>query len=526
MEKTEITEKNPKDKEVATNAARLRTQFLILGLFASVLFLQYMQGRVETQKREKLAQAYIDLTKEKYAEATDVFLPLALGGNIESQVQLGLMYLNGKGFKKNKTAATKWFMLAANQDQPEALYQLAKITEAVSLSNPKVFGYLTKASDLKNIPATFRLAQIWRDGEYAQKPDVKKAYELFLKAALGGHDDAMLEVAHMNRDGLGVSQNPKAVLEWLEKAAQKGNVNALLDLAFLYHHGTGVPVDDNKALTLAKKFSDDGKESLEISPKDRARGYILLGDIHEKGINGVTDPSSALSFYEKAIEEGTAPDDIKLKMARAYALGDAVEQDLTKAWSFFQKIDEAPHFAEAVVTTEYQKIVATLKKISAQPPLTSTKEEVPTITTVQSYLKDKINITDDDVQSFYILGYAYENGIGVVTDIPESTRWYMKAADHDFVPAIKRLIAIHQAESTIVSSFDAKAQFTFILKAATLGIPAAQKQVAAFYRDGQGTEVKKWEALKWFLVAATPRSFVIRVPREAVEDFWDTQHNH
>ena len=48
-------------------------------------------------------------------------------GDAISQFTLGFMYWSGRGTEPNLDEALKWFLLAAKQDVPEAMYNVAKI---------------------------------------------------------------------------------------------------------------------------------------------------------------------------------------------------------------------------------------------------------------------------------------------------------------------------------------------------------------------------------------------------------------
>jgi TPR repeat protein len=172
MEKTEITEKNPKDKEKSGTTVGLRTQVLIFGLFASVLLFQYLHSVTQKEKHTRFSQAVIDLDQDRYAAAIDVFLPLALDGHAPAQTQLGFLYLKGNGFQKDKIAAAKWFALAANQDQPEALYQLAKIYEAIGQEFQRAYlGECLARRSRRHIPLTDSLVATPRDLTKKERKD-------------------------------------------------------------------------------------------------------------------------------------------------------------------------------------------------------------------------------------------------------------------------------------------------------------------------------------------------------------------
>lgn len=64
---------------------------------------------------------------QQYKEALGLFARAAESGNPEAQYQLGNMYLQGRGTKKNLEQARHWFSQAADQAHPGAQYGLAQL---------------------------------------------------------------------------------------------------------------------------------------------------------------------------------------------------------------------------------------------------------------------------------------------------------------------------------------------------------------------------------------------------------------
>jgi TPR repeat protein len=127
-----------------------------------------------------------------YVTALREWKPLAIQGNIQAQVALGLMYLtNPSG--PNYVEAAPWFRLAANQGSPEAQYALGVMYNEGSVGFPK---------------------------------DVKAAAHWHLLAANQGHAQAQYSIGLMYETGAGVSRNEKEAIRWYQLAANQGSVNA------------------------------------------------------------------------------------------------------------------------------------------------------------------------------------------------------------------------------------------------------------------------------------------------------------
>ena len=62
-----------------------------------------------------------------YAQAIELFLPLANQGDAAAQFYLGLMYANGKGVTQDHKEAMKWYRLAAAQGDTDAQHNLGEM---------------------------------------------------------------------------------------------------------------------------------------------------------------------------------------------------------------------------------------------------------------------------------------------------------------------------------------------------------------------------------------------------------------
>lgn len=72
----------------------------------------------------------------------------------------------------------------------------------------------------------------------------------------------------MYEKGLGVKQDHKKLIQWLEKSANQGNPNAYFNLGIAYCNGKGVRQNHQKGLEMFKK-SLNQKEKLKKVDIDR-----------------------------------------------------------------------------------------------------------------------------------------------------------------------------------------------------------------------------------------------------------------
>ena len=135
----------------------------------------------------------------------------AKSGNPIAQLQLGLSQIQNNQLE----SGVELIRASANQDQPAALYRLAKLYET---------------------------------GQGVGK-DATTARQLTERAARGGNRIAMHDLALYHAEGRGgVDVNMPTAAKWFEKAAQRGVVDSQFNLGVLFESGQGLPQDMESAL--------------------------------------------------------------------------------------------------------------------------------------------------------------------------------------------------------------------------------------------------------------------------------------
>lgn len=122
------------------------------------------QVQATSDYSEKHDQALQSMQAGDYAEAYHIWRPYADEGHAEAQYYLGWMYYNGHGLAINDVKALEWWQLAADQQYHEAQFSLGMLYSLGSRTVPR---------------------------------DLKKAIDLFLIAAKGGHRDASQMVTNL-----------------------------------------------------------------------------------------------------------------------------------------------------------------------------------------------------------------------------------------------------------------------------------------------------------------------------------------
>ena len=94
----------------------------------------------------------------------------------------------------------------------------------------------------------------------------------------------------------------------------------------------------------------------------------------------------------------------------------------------------------------------------------------------------------------------YKQGEGVKPSCADAVKWYSRAAQQRFAPAIDNLLSMRQSGTCLKQ--DDKEIATLTKQLAELGRPWAQSNLGAYYAMGRGVEKNEAEAGKWFALAA------------------------
>ena len=150
-------------------------------------------------------------------------------GDIRAQVNLGYLYLEGKGVAQDYQQAIYWYTKAAERGNPNAQFNLG-----VMYGNGR------------GVPQNYKQAIYW-----------------FTKAAEQGNINAQnnLGYMHMYLKDKGFSQDYRQALYWYTKAAERGSSLAQVNLGLLYWKGLGVPKDYIKAYAWSNLSAAQGDET-------------------------------------------------------------------------------------------------------------------------------------------------------------------------------------------------------------------------------------------------------------------------
>ncbi len=157
------------------------------------------------------------------AAAWRVFMPLAEQGDVQAQNMLGWMYsLGNDGWPEDNQQAANWFQKAAAQGSSSAQYNLGRMYadgEGVRRNYRQAARWFTEAAGQGNQRAQLQLAKLYELGAGVPK-DPREAMSLWVSLAESGWPAAQFEVAKMYRKGERVGKDLVQSYKWASLAAK------------------------------------------------------------------------------------------------------------------------------------------------------------------------------------------------------------------------------------------------------------------------------------------------------------------
>ncbi len=151
--------------------------------------------------------------------------------------------------------------------------------------------FIKLAAMMDNVSAAFWLGSVNYHGKCGFSVDKERAYRHFDHGASIGNATCGTAAGIMLLRGLGVPQDTRKGLHYLNVAANMGVPHAVILLAYAQHEGLGVPADTNAALKLLQEAAALGQK----------RAYVYMAYLTARGGNNVTaDPKQAERYVRMA----------------------------------------------------------------------------------------------------------------------------------------------------------------------------------------------------------------------------------
>ncbi len=162
------------------------------------------------------------------------------------------------------------------------------------------------------------------DGDYAT------ALREWQPLAEQGDAEAQFQMGWLYKNGYGVPQNDKQVVEWWELSAEQGYARAQYNLGLMYRKGQGVPQDYKEAVKWYRLSAEQGDTYAQYN----------LGFMYNNGYGVLQDYVRAHMWYNIVVSNG-------YETATEYR--DGLAEKMTSA-----EIDKAQDLARACVAKDYK----------------------------------------------------------------------------------------------------------------------------------------------------------------------------
>ena len=199
------------------------------------------QSSAEASAKQK---AIADLRQQGYA------------GDVNAQIQLGVIYLTGDGVAKDDAEAMTWFRKAADQDNPLAERYLAEMYfkgRGVPVDNMEAAKWLRQSAEQGDAQSQYNLAVLYTQGLGVPR-NLKEAANWMQKSASQNLAAGELGLGVLFENGQGVPQDAIEAAKWYQKAVDQDNAEAMNNLALLMANSRNTVVrNPQQAIVLATK---------------------------------------------------------------------------------------------------------------------------------------------------------------------------------------------------------------------------------------------------------------------------------
>lgn len=285
-----------------------------------------LASKVENAE-EKLSNAREFWNKHDYAEAMNIYSPLAENGISEAQFYLGWMYEMGLGVDTNLVEALKWYRKSALQGYPDAQNCLGLMYlegKGVGKDPYEAARWIIKSANQGDPNAQCNLGRFYDNGIGVDQDRTESAI-WYRRSAEQGDAFAQSLLGGKYYRGDGVEINEVEAEKWCRKGAEQGNALGQYNLGFIYEHGLNGRQDYIEALKWYKMSADQGHYIAQFS----------VGCMYRDGLGVEENHTEAIKWFRKSAEQGDAL--AQYYLACAYEEGDGVPQDLEEAVKWYKK---------------------------------------------------------------------------------------------------------------------------------------------------------------------------------------------
>lgn len=280
-----------------------------------------------------------------------------------------IQFLRGKcshlGLAKHKvdySQAVLWYNKAVAQNHPGAMVNLGNLFlegKGVAKNPAKAFELYRQAADQGGLIAVHNMGFCYYNG-IGVKKDFQKAFQCFSKAAEQNYAPSQTELGRCYYYGHGVARDHEEALKWLHKADTQGNMKAKIYIGLYYFEDNGKKPDYQEAV---KWFTPPAEEEYVAAQtglgvcyfnmreyskavqwltkaafQNDSQAQTLLGICYFKGQGVPQDRREAVKWYRKGAMQGDTDAMNNLGICYLYGLG--TEKNRSEALKWLREADK------------------------------------------------------------------------------------------------------------------------------------------------------------------------------------------
>jgi TPR repeat protein len=209
--------------------------------------------------------------------------------DVKAMTLLGELYADGLGVPRDDLKAAKWYQLAADRGDREAMFALAMfklVGRAGARDRDAAAKLMTAAAKLGHAASAYNLGLLYLEGQLFPQ-DFTRAAELFRLAAEAGNSEAQYALATFYKEGRGTPKDLREAARLLGAAALVRNIDAEVEYGIALFNGTGVARNETAAFPYLFKAARKG------SPIAQRR----LAFMYATGRGATADPVQAARWH-------------------------------------------------------------------------------------------------------------------------------------------------------------------------------------------------------------------------------------
>jgi len=237
----------------------------------------------------------------------------------------------------NYSGAAMMYRLCMEQDE-ECLFRLIRLLyeKKIEPQAPNELFLLVNPPALNgNAEAQLYLGILFNKG-IGVSEDNREALKWIQKSVDQGYADAQNEFGKMHQMGLLVSRNDAEAVKLYQLSAEQGHVEAQYNLGYMYHKQLGIKKDKKvQPLKEAVKWYE------KSANQGNSKAQNCLGLMYQQGEGVKKNIQEAVVWFQKSAGQGNAEGQYNLGLL--YEMGQGVVKNMDKAIDLYQKASAQGH---------------------------------------------------------------------------------------------------------------------------------------------------------------------------------------